>query len=261
MERNDKKAQKMKREDEALQKAIYWILGAVVLELALLLLNRYYIDYKASEIDLMLGIHSALGILSAVFPVCCLASLFCWVRNRKAGKSAGVPQALTMVTAVLSACVIVLRFFNGGRAVKALYIAVPVVAVLAIIYYLYQHEFFANAVLCAAGLLGLWMGQRAGGHAVVVYGYLVVLAVVLVAVVLACRKMSRAGGVLAVGGKERQIFPKSANYVLTYVTCGVVAVDVIASLALAAVLAPMALYGVLVAWLLVMAVYYTVGLM
>lgn len=261
MERNEKKTQKRKQEDEALQKAIYWIVGAVVLELALLLLNRYYIDYKAAEIGLMLGIHSALGVLSVAFPLCCAAALVAWARKRKAGKAAGVPAALAAVAAILSVCVIVLRFFSGGRAVQMLYIAVPAAAVLAIIYYLYQREFFVNAVLCAAGLLGLWMSQRAASHAVLVYGYLVVLAAVLVAVVLACRKMSRTGGVLTLGGKECQIFPKNANYVLSYVTCGVVTVDVIASLALAAVLAPMALYGVLVAWLLVMAVYYTVGLM
>ena len=54
------------------------------------------------------------------------------------------------------------------------------------------------------------------------------------------------------------MLPKSANSALLYVTCGVVAAVVIAALLLGGLAV---LYGVLVAWLLILAVYYTVRLM
>lgn len=263
MKRDEKQIQRVKKEDAALKKTIYWIVGAVVLELLLLLLNRYYVDYKVSEINVMLAVHSALAVLAVVFPVCLVASVLWAVKSGRAGKGTELPVTLAVVSAVLSAAVILVRFLtSGSRGVKVLYIAVPVVAVLAVVYYLYQREFFVNAVLCAAGIVGVWVVQHGvGGKALLMWAYVAVLAVLLAAVVLACRKMSAEGGVLALGGRKWNVFPKNANYLMTYVTCGLVAADVAACFLLGAAVAAMALYAVLVAWLLVLAVYYTVCLM
>lgn len=263
MKRDEKQIQRLKKEDAALKKTIYWIVGAVVLELLLLLLNRYYVDYRVSELDIMLAVHSALGVLAVVFPVCFAAAVVWAVKVHRAGKHAELPVTLAVAAAVLSAAVLLVRFFSsGGRGVKVLYVAVPVVAVLAVVYYLYQREFFVNAALCAAGIVGVWLVQRGmAGHAVLVWAYVAVLAVLLIAAVVACKKMSANAGVLALGGKKWNIFPKNANYLMSYVTCGLVAADVAAALLLGAAVAAMALYAVLVAWLLVLAVYYTVCLM
>ena len=94
--------------------------------------------------------------------------------------------------------------------------------------------------------------------AAVAYTYAIVLGVLLVGAVVVFRVMQTAGGKLKLGGKWREILPKSANYALLYVTCAVVAAVAIAALLLGAVTL---LYGVLVAWLLILAVYYTVRLM
>lgn len=54
------------------------------------------------------------------------------------------------------------------------------------------------------------------------------------------------------------MLPKGANYTLLYITYSVVAVVVITALLLGG---PAMLYGMLVAWLLTLAIYYIVCLM
>ena len=178
------------------------------------------------------------------------------MRAKKAG-AVGLPAFLTILAAALSVCCIITVFFKG-TGVHFLYVAVPVVAVLALLYYLYQQEFFTVAVICVLGLLGVWISQFTASRAVLSYGYMVVLAVILVLVVILSRVLDGTGGVLKLAGKPRRVMPKGASYVMFYVTCAITAAVVIASIFLGAHLA---LYGVMVAWLLVSAVYYTVKLM
>ena len=116
----------------------------------------------------------------------------------------------------------------------------------------------AGVVLSALGLLGVKVVPYHFGFPAIAYGYAVVLGVALVGAVVVFRVMQAAGGKLRLKGNWVEVLPKSANYALLYVTCGVVAAVVIAALLLGGLAV---LYGVLVAWLLILAVYYTVRLM
>ncbi len=251
------KMERARQEDAVLHKVLYWIVGAVVLEFLLLLVNRFYVNYTVELVEVARGIRSALGVLSVVFPICFVAALVWTARCRKQGASLRLPLFLTVLSAALAVCCIITCLFLGS-GVRFLYIAVPVVTVLALVYYLYQHEFFLVAALCTLGILGVWMCPRSANHPVVVYGYFVVLAAILVAVVVLSRVLDGRGGVLPLGGKEVRVLPKGANYLMFYVTCAIVAIAVIAGILLGG---HVALYGVLAAWLLVSAVYYTVKLM
>ena len=138
---------------------------------------------------------------------------------------------------------------------------VPAVAVLALVYYLYQREFFAITVLSALGLVGLWLFRKAGGgHAVVVSGYFAVVAVILVAAVLLARRLQQAEGMLKRGEKRIRVLGHGANYALFYVSCAVVAAALAAALILGAAAAYYLMFA-LVAWIFVLAVYFTVKLM
>lgn len=254
MDKREKTA-RAKQEDVVLTKMLYWIVGAVVLEFLLLLLNRFYVNYTAGTIEVAVAIHSALTVLSVVFPICFVVSAIWLWNGYKKGTMCPRAPYIVVITVALSVCAIVSRLYRG-TGVSILYVAVPVVAVLAMVYYLYQREFFGSAILCALGILGVRLCAQA--HSVKVYGYMVVLAVILVAVALASRAMQKNEGVLKLGGKSYDLLPKSANYAFPYVTCAVVALVVIAALAMGA---HVVLYGVLVAWLLILAVYYTVKLM
>lgn len=251
------KTVKAKQEDIVLTKVLYWIVGAVVLEFLLLLLNRFYVNYTVDTINIALALQTVLTVLSVVFPICflgCVAMLF---KHQKQCKRCAITRAATIMTAALSICCIVSRVYRDG-GVSLLYVVVPVVAVLAIVYYLYQREFFACAILSTLGMLGVRLSVQTVVRPAMGYTFIVVLAVVVVAFALSARTMQGTDGVLKVGGKDMAILPKKANYAMLYVTCAVVALVVIAALVAGV---HVALYGVLVAWLLVLAVYYTVKLM
>lgn len=257
MNKKEKQAQRERQEDEILNKVLWWIVGSVILEALLLLLNRIYVNYTVSEFELAYALRGVFQVLAIVLPICFVVLAALWLAARKTGKLVKLTGIVALIVLILAVCAVVVRIFDVS-GVKFLYIAVPVVAVLALIYYLYQREFFFSAVLSALGLLGIKVLPRMSGGSVMGYAYAVALAVILVAAAVLFRVMQKNQGVLTVKGKPVQMLSKSANYALLYVTCALVAVVSIAAVILGALAL---LYGVLVAWLLILAVYYTVRLM
>ena len=238
MNKKEQQAQRAKQEDVVLNKVLWWIVGAVVLEVLLLLLNKVYANYTVEQIELAKSLRDVFSVLMIALPICFVVLLIWAVAARKSGKFTRLSSVLAGVMLALAVCAVVIRVFDES-GIRLLYVAVPAVAVLALIYYLYQREFFFAAVLSALGLLGVKVVPYHFGFPAIAYGYAVVLGVALVGAVV-------------------EVLPKSANYALLYVTCGVVAAVVIAALLLGGLAV---LYGVLVAWLLILAVYYTVRLM
>lgn len=253
MNKKEQQAQRAKQEDVVLNKVLWWIVGAVVLEVLLLLLNKVYANYTVEQIELAKSLRDVFSVLMIALPICFVVLLIWAVAARKSGKF----TRLAGVMLALAVCAVVIRVFDES-GIRLLYVAVPAVAVLALIYYLYQREFFFAAVLSALGLLGVKVVPYHFGFPAIAYGYAVVLGVALVGAVVVFRVMQAAGGKLRLKGNWVEVLPKSANYALLYVTCGVVAAVVIAALLLGGLAV---LYGVLVAWLLILAVYYTVRLM
>ncbi len=251
--------QRQRQEDAVLNKVLYWIVGAVVLEGLLLLLKRYYVDYTTNGNEIMVAyrLNTVLPILAVVFlglfVLCAVLSL----RRLRGAKEFGLPGALAVFTLMLAVCCAISRQFHE-LGIRFLYVAVPVVAVLALVYYLYQKEFFLISSLSALGILGVWMAARRAGSPVLVCAYLAVLAVILAAILVLARRIQMGKGVLTVRGRRLEVFPPNANYAMLYITCGVVAAVTVAALLLGGLAL---LYGVLVAWLLIMAVYYTVRMM
>ena len=257
MNKKEQQAQRAKQEDEILNKVLWWIVGSVILEALLLFLNKVYVNYTVEQIELALALRDAFKVLAIALPICFVVLLVLWLAARKAGRWVKLTGILALASLLLAVCAVVIRIFDNS-GVKFLYVAVPAVAVLALIYYLYQREFFFAAVLSALGLLAVKVLPQIRGASVMGYGYAVVLAVILVAAMVAFRMMQKNQGMLSLKGKLTQVLPKNANYALLYVTCGLVAVVAIAAVVLGGLAV---LYGVLVAWLLILAVYYTVRLM
>lgn len=257
MNRKEQQAQRAKQEDEILTKVLWWIAGSVILEMLLLLLNKVYVNYTVEQIDLAYSLRGVFQVLAVVLPVCFVVLLALWLAARKAGRLTRLTGGLALAGLALAVCAVVIRIFDNS-GVKFLYIAVPAAAVLALIYYLYQREFFCSAVLSALGLLGIKLLPRVKGASVLGYGYAAALAVILVAALVLFRMLQKNQGKLSLKGKLTRVLPKNASYALLYVTCGVVAAVSVAAVVLGGLTV---LYGVLVAWLLILAVYYTVRLM
>ena len=141
----EKRAARSHKEDAILNRVLIWFGAAVVVELVLLLLNRYYINITTApgEIEFAGALLKAwpviIGVAAAGTVVCLLWAIF-WA---KGGKRIVLPAALTGVfLAVLVISVVTYRFYDTG--VQFLCGAVPAAAVLALVYYLYQHEFLPS---------------------------------------------------------------------------------------------------------------------
>ena len=196
---NKKNAERKKQEDIALTRALSWFGAAMVLEFLLLLVNKYYVNFTADSASIALAlamstvvkVTTALGLIGAV--VC---GFFGWKRYKASGTLPFLWLVLTVALLALGVCSgLIVLFYRA--AVDLLYILVPAAAVLALVYYLYQKEFFFSACSIGVGLLGLWLVRKnSGTHDLLVTLYAVAGTVVLLAVLLLVLKLKKAQAVL-----------------------------------------------------------------
>ncbi len=254
--KKDKQIAQSRHEDEVLNRALLWIGGAAILIAFILFLNRYYVHYRTTEIMFAAALAKALPIVAVLGLVGCAVGAFLARKAHLAQKSMKWYAALSVFCVGVAVCAgLTWRF--SGTGTQFLCGVILATAVLALVYYLYQHEFFVIALSAAVGIVGLWLVRRAAGaYAVLLYGYLLVAAAFLLAVALGARKLQKNGG----EWKGRRIFHKKAAYPLVYLTCGIVAALMAAAAVLGAGVAYYLIF-VAVAWLVVMAVYFTVKLM
>lgn len=261
MDKNLKKtkAAKAKAEEAALNRILCWVAGGSVLEFLLLLLNRYYYYYRLDEFTIYAALGVAVKILAVAGLVCAGAALFWWNGAKKAGKSTALPTVLGFfMLGVSVSCFAAWIFYGAG--IHLMYVVVPVVVALAVIFYLYQREFFLVSCESALALLTIWVCSKGmnGSHAVIAYGCAVVSVLAVLAAAGLCRKAQAERGVVEFSGREVRVFSKDANYVMLYL--GSIILLLVLILAVIGI-NQMALYAVTVAWLLIAAVYYTVKLM
>lgn len=252
------KSDKTLREEQALNRALAWFGCAAVVEALTLLVKRFYVDYHGGEAGIAQFLLRMFPILAVVSAVACAACVYWMVQNAKNDKTSRLPAVLAVITAVLAVCSTVFAVFVGD-GVRAMLVLVPVVAVLALIYYLYQKEFFVVAVSGAAALFALWW-MRQTIWTMKIYLLAVVALVVIVLCIALALYLKKGDGVLTLSGKRIRVFGKTANYTVLVVACALMAVLLLAALLLGPTVAYYLMFGV-VALLFVMAVYYTVKLM
>lgn len=253
MDRKEREARR-RQEDAALNRGLMWVGVAIILEALLLLVNRYYINFLVSQVDLaytVRGLVVAARIGGAVVGVAALVwALF---QYRKGGKAA-LPLAVGLVALTVALCGhVTLAFQRPGM--QMLLVLVPALAGLALVFYLYQREFFPAAAAVGLSVVGLWF-VRFGGMVEAVVTLLVIAAITGVVFWL-----KKNGGVYA--GKEEQKFrvlSKKTNYSVLLASCVASVVAVAAAMVLGANVAYYLLFAMLV-WLFGLLVYYTVKLM
>jgi len=253
------KAERARRDEENLNHILCWMGGGVLLEFLLLLLNRYYINYTVGEIDLGLALQPVVKVLAVAGLAGAGACALLWYRSWRAGKPwVRFEIAALFLAGVSAGCFAAWLFQSSG--LKLMYTAVPVVVLLAVIYYLYQREFFLQACGAALSLLCIWVAGRGlgGPKSGWVYVCVALSVLALAGGIVMCRQAQGNGGTARWKGKALCTFPKDANYALLYAGAAIYL-----ALMLAAVLgvASVVLYGVTAAWLLIMAVFFTVKLM
>lgn len=245
-----------RQEDRDLNRALIWVGAAIVLEFLLVLVNKYYINFRTTpeSINLALAISAALNGLRWV-SLAALAACVVWTALRlKQGGQAGLQLSLAAVSTALYFCAqITLVFQESG--VRMLFWLVPAWAALALVYYLYQREFFLSALVSGVGVLGLWFVRHAGASSVYTIG---AVAVILVLAVMMLWMKGHGGRLFP--GAAGQLLPAEAGYPLMLLSC----VISLAAIAIAAFVGGALSYYLLyamVAWLFALLVYYTVKMM
>ena len=120
---------------------------------------------------------------------------------------------------------------------------VPAWAALALVYYLYQREFFLSALVSGVGVLGLWFVRHAGASSFYTIG---AVAVILVLAVMMLWLKGHGGSLFS--GEAGQLLPEEAGYPLMLLSC----VISLAAIAIAAFVGGALSYYLLyamVAWL------------
>ena len=253
----DKKQREERRrqEDIALQRGLLWVAGAVVLEALLVLVNRFYINFLLTDtgVKVYLGLGQWLPVLrDAALAGAALALLWTVWRLRR-GERFGRLLAVSIALGAVAVCAHVSVKYQGP-GVNMLFWLVAAWAVLALVYYIYQREFFLGAAACGMSVLGLWFARY--GAAGRLESGLLTAGIALVG--LAALWLKKNGGVIPAPAPIR-FLPKEGS-------CGVLLVTCLASLAAMAVglavesLAYYLLFA-MAAWLFALFVYYTVKLM
>lgn len=257
MEEKKQKSVRRKQEEAALNKLLIWFGIAIGYEAIALLLKRFYVNFRnEGEAAVASALHYMLRVLQWAGPVLTVGALVWLVMNRRQGKPIRVPAICAGGLFALSfTAILAYRFFSAG--VDMLGVVAPVAAVLALIYYLYQREFFCNTLFAAGGILSLWLYRRiyASHPTRIVIGFVLGWVLLALAAFLAW-KLSESGG----KWRSWQVFSTKTSYIPTYVTCGLTALTMLAALVGGAAVAYYAIF-VLVIWLFCMAVYYTVRMM
>ena len=254
MNKKELAAAQRKQEDMALNRGLIWVGIAILMELLLIVVKRGYLEYgfEASDIDLaiaMAGILKVVRLAAPVLAVLCLVWVFLQLKRQKA---AWLPVSAAVILAVIGLCAHVSVTFKDA-GVAMLFMLVPALAGLALVFYLYQREFFLAALAAGLSALGLWF-VRAG----VGFGKETLIALVGIVIVLAVLAgLKKNGGKMQVLGKCYETLPKDTDYRLPLLTCVIGLAVLLAAMALGGAIAYYLMF-VMVAWLFVLLVYYTV---
>ena len=248
-----KRAEKQRREQEALNRVFNIFLIGIAAECYLLLLYNKFVNGTAQEMVTFSYVIEWLGY-AGVLAAMAGAVLAVWKRRERGGRvglwllGGGVFFALTALVA--------LNIFPQGTVF--LCVLVPILTVFGLVFFLFQREFFFNALVLGGAMFTLWLCRKGLGtlnwNTKVTAGAVVVL-VGLAAAAAALRLLQTAGG----AWKGLRIFGRTCDYRVMYATLGVA----FAAVLLALVLPATAYYTMwaLGAGLFALAVYYTTKLM
>lgn len=250
----EKRIQRHKAEDAVFNRMLLFLLGAVIAEVVILLVKRIYIDI--AHLGLANALYHIFGVLQYAGLALAVIGVIWWVICKKQGKKTRLPMICTLVVASLW-LISLLTYQLNEYGVRILMLLPAVVAVLILVYFLYQRAFFVNAILTGGGMAALLLYRRYFmNHPTAVVICFVIGIVILALAALLAAKLRKTNGKLG----KFALMPEGSSYGICWLTCAIVAVTMILALLLGATVAYYLIF-VLVGWLFCQAVFFTVKLM
>jgi len=252
----NKRAERLRKEQEAMNRVLNIFLVGIVAETYLLMMHKRLTGSAAQ----MVSAAKALPVFGWIGAVLAIAGLVLMLvkkadpKLRKGGLAGLLTGAFLAVSSLL-------MYFAYPRAGQILCVLVPVVALLALVYYLFQREFFVSTVILGGTMFTLWVLGRGLGtvnwNTKVIVGAVVVL-IGLAGAALLTRKVQKSDGKW-IGKKEIAVFAPACDYKALYAVYAVAAVLIALALVMSStVFYTMWLTGILI---FVLAVYYATKLM
>ncbi len=252
-DRERRQQTRREEEDAVFNRMLLWVGGAAVAELLVLGLEKLHVEmvFGAVPAQILFNVFRVFSFLGIALGIACAVWMF---RRVQAGQPIRV-QAILLVVDVFFWIVSVLtwRWYDVGLELATL---LPiVVAVLILIYFLYQRVFFVSSLFTAYGLAVLWcyrsMGQTTGMHRAV-YLSIVLMAAACVGVYFLAKQQGKVLGL--------RVLPYDTAYSVLYISAIVNAVAFLA-VRIAGPGAAIYLVFALAAWLFAEVVYFTVKIM
>lgn len=251
---SQKRAEREKQENLALQRVFNVFLLGMAAEIYLFIVYR---NYVLGTPDSLLLWHSILRWGSVAGLVLLVVGAVAAVVKRS-DKKLRVPMALVAAVGLFLAVSgwVMTHFFDKG--VTTMCILVPVLTLLGLVFFLYQHECFLSTIAMAGALFTIWVcgrGLDSTSWRIAVIGGSVAAVVILAVLAVLIRQLQKNQGKY----KGLQIFTPECDYRVVYAVLAISAVAI-----LVALLVPVAVYylqwalGIL---LFAEMVYYTTKLM
>ena len=255
--RSEKRADKLQREQEALNRVFRIFLIGIAAECYVLFLYARFVKGNAQQ---MLTARTAVVWLGFIGLAAAAAGLT--LALVKKGDKKLFPAGLwTLGTGLFFALSSALMYTMFPQGTLLLCVAIPILTVFGLVYYLFQHEFFFSCVILGGTMFTLWVLRKGLGtanwNAKVIAGGVVVL-IGLAAVAFLTYKISQKDGKWPYKGNFR-VFSAGCPYTVLYATYGVAAAAILLALVFSAsIYYTMWALGIA---LFALAVYYTTKLM
>ena len=253
---SQKKAEKEKQENLVLNRVYYVFLLGLAAECYLFLVYR---GYAMGSVGSMLTWHTVLKVLMwAGLAALVIGAIAGYVKR----EDKKLRKIMTWVAGAggffaVSGWIIT-HFFSNALGVTAMCVFVPILAVLALIYLLYQHECALNTAALGGAMFSVWVRGatvNSGTWKIPVIAGCVVALALLAAAAYLVNKAQKAGGKLW----KRQVLSLECDYRILFAGLAVAAAGVLIGLLVPAI-------SVYLMWLLGVAlfaelVYYTTKMM
>lgn len=260
---DNKKIAQRHQEDVALVRGLFWLVGSAVLELLMILVNRYYINFTTSQesIQMANAVYTALVWLRIVGIVAMLAFiLFSLVQLKYKKMPTHCHIYLFAFLATLTLCSHFTVTF-GSAGVQMLLVLVPALGGLALAFFLYPHDFFCSASVIGMSAVAVWsLRYMSDTTALTIYLNIAKLAVVAGLFCYLINKTKKNNGSLTIKGYTVQPFGANPSYNVMRLSALVSVSAVLAALILDNMLVFYLIVG-LIAWLFGLLVYYTVRML
>ena len=249
MSKKQQQEELRKQEDQALWHGLLWVGAAAVLEILMLLVDRFYINYTiaAESVAIASALYSVLGWMRPLSLAAVVIGAVWMLVSKKKQKPIRVPGLVLLGAAAALVCAhMSIRYNEAG--VQMLLLLIPVWGGVALSFYLYQREFFLSAVMGVLAAMGLWFVQVNNG--------------ISLEVMVTCAAIgAMMGAVLWMKQKNDGAFiSKDGNYTLVLVS-GLTALGLQLLGGMAGAVIAYYLMFVVVALVFALLVYYTIKMM